>query len=67
MKLRLDFLVTDLPKQNSQGKQCFTQIGSKSYRNRRLVTSDILPMFTQSIIFYIFYCHVLKSTDVWEM
>ena len=30
-----------------------------------LTASDIFHVFTQTIKFYTFHCHILKSTDVW--
>ena len=39
-------------------KLCFTQFST------RVAASDFYRMFTQSAKFYLFYYHVLKSTDV---
>ena len=41
-------------------KLCFTQF---STRNGCLAASDLIQMFTQSIKFYTFHCHVLKVTS----
>ena len=45
----------------SQGK---TEFYSVKYKNGLLVASDLFHMFTQSIKFYTFHYHILKSTDV---
>ena len=34
---------------------------SVQYKNGYFAASDIFPMFTQSIKFYTFYCHISKS------
>ena len=49
------------------GKLCFTQFSKTIYWNRSLATSDLFPMFAQSINYYTFYCRILKKTDVWKM
>ena len=32
-----------------------------------LAPSDLFHMFTQSVKFYTFYHHILKSADVWNL
>ena len=48
----------------SQGKTPFYSI---HYKNGCLTVSNLFHMFTQSIKFYTFYYHVLKSTDILKM
>ena len=43
------------------GKNCFYSI---QYKNVCLAASDLFNMFTQSIKFFAFHYHVLKSRDV---
>ena len=43
-------------------KLCFTQFSEA--KNRSLAATDLFHIFTQSIKFYTFQCHILKSTDV---
>ena len=45
----------------------FTQFNTRIYWNISLSVSDHVPMFTQSINFYTFYHHMLKSTEAWKM
>ena len=52
---------------NDAHRACFTQFSTRIYWNKRLAASDIFAMFTQSINFYTFHCHMLKITDVWIM
>ena len=37
------------------------------YKNGCLAASDLFHMFTQSIKFYTFHCHLLKRAEVWKM
>ena len=46
------------------GRVCFTQFGTRMYANKNFTASDLFPMFTKSINFWIFYCNILKSTNV---
>ena len=48
-------------------KLYFTQFSIRFYLNRSLAASGLFPMFTKSIKFYTFYCHILKSTGVRKM
>ena len=43
-------------------KLCFTQLSTIIYWNRSLTASDLFHLFS---FVYTFYCHMLKSTDVW--
>ena len=51
-------------------KLCFTQYSTKVFWKRRLTAFDfdsyllLIHMFGQSIAFYAFHCHILKSADV---
>ena len=49
----------------TEKKLCFTQF--IQYKKSCLAVSDLFHMFTQSIKFYTFHYHVLKSTNVWKM
>ena len=44
-------------------KLCFTQFRKKIYWNKTLAASDLFHMFTQSIKFYTFKCHILMSNS----
>ena len=46
-------------------KLCFTQFSKKIYWKISLAASDLFRMFTQSVKFYTFHCHSVKTTDVW--
>ena len=61
---QLDGLANKYSSRYSQGKTMFYSV---YYKNDCLAASDLFHMFTQSIKFYTFYYHVLKSTDVWKM
>ena len=50
----------------SHGKLRFTQFSTRIYWNRSLAPSDLFHIFTQSIKFHWFQCHILKFTDVWK-
>ena len=43
---------------DTQRENCFSQFSTRIYWNRSLAASDVFPMFTQSITFYIFL-HIL--------
>ena len=45
------------------GNSVLPNFSTRTYWNRSLAASDIFPMFMQSINFYTFYCHIVKSTD----
>ena len=45
------------------GNSVLPNFSTRTYWNRSLAASDIFPMFMQSINFYNFYCHIVKSTD----
>ena len=40
---------------------------SIQYKNGCLAASDLFHIFTQTIKFYRFYYHILRSTDAWKM
>ena len=44
-----------------QEKLCFTQFSTRIYLNTSLAVPDLCPMFTQSINFYVLYCHIIKE------
>ena len=44
-----------------QEKLCLTQFSAKFYWNTSLVAHDLFPLFTQSVNFYILYCHIIKG------
>ena len=45
-------------------KLSFTQFSTRIYWNSSLADSELFHMFTQSIKFFTFHCHILKSTNV---
>ena len=45
-------------------KPGFTQFNARIYWKRSLAVSDLFHMFTQSVKFYTFHCHILTSPDV---
>ena len=51
--LEIIIQLNDIP-----GKTVFTQFSTEIYCNRCLAPSDFLYMFTQSIKFYTFHCHI---------
>ena len=57
-------LVLIISKGCSQGKLCFTQFSKTIYWNRDLTAFDFFDMFTQSIKFCPFHCHISKGADV---
>ena len=42
-------------------RKTFTQFSTRIYRNTSLADHDLFPIFTQSINFYILYCHIIKE------
>ena len=43
------------------GETVFYRFSTRVYWNLSLAASDLFPMFTQSINFYVFYCHINKE------
>ena len=48
------------------GKNWFTEFSTKICSNRNFAGSDLFHMFTQSIKFSTFHCHLVKGTNAWE-
>ena len=69
-KSKIKFALTSLRfKVNNTLKEklCFTWLSTRIYWNRSLAVSGFFRMFSQSIKFYIFHSHLLKSTDICKM
>ena len=47
------------------GKNCFIQFSTRIFWNRSFAVFELFHMFSESNKVNIFYCHILKSADVW--
>ena len=57
-------LITEILKKSSAIHREKFQFSTRISQNRILASSDLFDVFTLSIKFYTFHCHILKSTDV---